>query len=195
MPHKTIYHLIVLHFLSNHTKSTLQNLNQYHHIGPWENGLIFTLKNVSINWSFSALTLKMCLLRLAFLVSSIFMQKTVIYKEFKPWMMNEKTTEGWDDNFACLYITTSEDAHWYMLGHELSSTLNDFFLWFTAASLMIQTPEVLRSSQVCFTQHTHPKFALVKITHNTHRLHESTQYCHIGLKKLLLQIELWNVSV
>lgn len=47
-------------------------------------------------------------------------------------------------------------------GMHCSRLGDDFFLWFTAASLMIQTTEVLGSSQVCFTQHTHPKFPPVQ---------------------------------
>lgn len=54
------------------------------------------------------------------------------------------------------------DAHWCMPGNALSSAQDGFFLRFSATSLMIQTTEVLGSSQVCFTQHTYPKFSPVK---------------------------------
>lgn len=59
------------------------------------------------------------------------------------------STEGWNNN-ELLEMAKYEDAPWYMLRHVLSSAQDDFFLYYTAASLMIQTTEVLRSSQVCF---------------------------------------------
>lgn len=54
------------------------------------------------------------------------------------------------------------DAHWCVPVRALPSAQDGSFLPFTATSLMSQTTEVLGSSQVCFTQHTYPKFSPVK---------------------------------
>lgn len=86
-----------------------------------------------------------------------------------PWIIGtvgECTSHlrNWSEEWQCFMSAYCQvwDARWYMPGHALSSAQDGFFLRFTAASLMIQTAEVLGSSQVCFTQHTYPKFSPVK---------------------------------
>lgn len=74
-----------------------------------------------------------------------------------------ESTAGRNDNvfFSCVLPSLRMHAD-ICPGMHCPRLGDDFFPWFTAASLMIQTTEVLGSSQVCFTQHTHPKFAPVR---------------------------------
>lgn len=77
---------------------------------------------------------------------------------------------NWSEEWQCFMSAYCQvwDARWCMPRHALSSAQDGFFLRFTAASLMIQTAEVLGSSQVCFTQHTYPKFSPVKKRNQSH---------------------------